>query len=125
MARQRLWEFYYLLLAFSVVVWWALIILVPPVRHLFFRPEDSARYLAFLAPDLLVYGVLALLSYASLRFGKPSWRSILALQLQLGGAVYATLFTMGYALLTGSGLLGVLLMTPTAIIPIFALRERT
>ena len=111
-ARIRRWLAAGLLLqALGVVVWWTLLFLRPHFRDYFFAPRDQGALRPFFVPDLLLYvGVGGALAFALVKRSKAVGPLTYVL---LGGIGYATLYTMGYAVLTGFGLLSAGLMSLT------------
>ncbi len=121
--NRRLAIWFLLLQGLGTVIWWALLLSFAPARAPFVAGGHEAALLAFLLPDLPFYiGGSFLLAYA-LATSRP-W-AFAVLCIYSGGILYATLYTLALALLTGGSWLGVLLLAPSLfILPLIIWRFR-
>jgi hypothetical protein len=97
------------------VVWWAIVLTVPTMRSLFFpsRLPDLTMY-ALLFADLPLYAGASLLAGIGV-FRRADWAKGLVL-VHLGASLYATLYSLGFAVMTGDGWLSLALMAPSSLI---------
>lgn len=105
---------YFLVQGFSVAAWWLLLWRVPSIRDYFILEPGSQRsLLAFWLADASLLALGSAVSGA-LFLWTNRYAYIPAL-LVAGGFGYAVLYTLGFALITDSGWLGVVLMSPAMI----------
>ena len=104
--------------AAGACAWWAVLAAWPPSRA-YFRAEGApdATLLAFGPADLLLFaGASAASGYGFWTGRRWAWPLLCA---HAGAAAYAALYCWGLAALTGDGLLGALLMSPSLVVPVF------
>jgi hypothetical protein len=99
----------------GVVGWWGLLLALPSTQGLFLAPgAPASTLLAFGGADLLLYaGGSVVAAYGLARRRAWGWP---ALCVHTGAAGYASLYGWGLPLVSGSGWLGALLMTPSLVI---------
>jgi protein-S-isoprenylcysteine O-methyltransferase Ste14 len=101
---------YFALQGLAVIAWWCLLFFVPASRRFFQMGASDEILLAFWLPDLALLGLGSLAVSAFCRFESKFLTA--ALWLVVGAVSYATLYCLAFALLNGSGWLGVTLMFP-------------
>jgi hypothetical protein len=99
----------------AVAAWWAALAWWPESRAAFL-PEDgwTAEFRALLLPDLALLGAGSLAAGWLLARGRPAARA--AACVVAGAALYAALFTLGWARAHGAPALSPLLMAGSALL---------
>lgn len=96
-------------------LWWALLLAVPAARAPFLVPgAPDAVLLAFVLPDSLLYATAAFAAAFGLHHQKR-W-AFAVLCVHAGAAIYAELYVLALAIMTGGGWLGAVLMAPPLVI---------
>lgn len=105
---------YFILQGISVALWWATLWLKPEMRTYFVLERTSeTSLLAFWPVDIIMLAVGSLITGVFFQFNNR--HAHIPATLVAGGLGYAVLYTLGFALMTDTGWLGVLLMSPAAI----------
>jgi hypothetical protein len=99
----------------SCLLWWVMLWQFPSTRGYFIFPGiPETVLLAFALPDVLLYGVTALVGAEAVA---RRWKCATALvALHAGGVLYAELHALSLAHASGGGWNGVVLMAPGAIL---------
>lgn len=112
---QRIATVYVVTQALAVCAWWGWLFTDPTAIRRFIGPrlpESALR--AYLLPDLVLYGGVGLLTVILFQRDHPlAWPCLLLLA---GGILYATLATVGLAIESQGGWMGIPLMTASAAI---------
>ncbi len=96
-------------------LWWALLLAVPATRAPFLvSGAPDAVLLAFVLPDSLLYATAALVAAFGLHQQKR-W-AFAALCVHTGAAIYAELYVLALAIMTGGGWLGAAMMGSSLVI---------
>ena len=108
--RKRHWaEGYLIAQSFAVFAWWIWLLAEPSATRYFVGPRLPAHALRpYLFPDLALYGIGGLATALLLHKAHPYGRACLLIL--AGGILYATLSTLGLALESQGGWIGVPLM---------------
>lgn len=105
---------YFILQGISVALWWAMLWLKPEMRTYFVLERTSeTSLLAFWPVDITMLALGSLVS--GVLFLLNNRHAHIPATLVAGSFGYAVLYTLGFALMTDTGWLGVLLMSPAAI----------
>lgn len=104
---------YFALQAIAVTAWWIALYFYPSIRVYYRLGANDEILLAFWMPDLILISAGSLVSAVLL--AKGSKLATAAMWLTVGGASYATLYCLSYAMLYDSGWLGVVFMSPMMI----------
>ena len=107
-----------------VAIWWMAIALMPDLRD-WFRPAGApdVMLLSFWLADFvcIVFGS----ALAALWLHRRDRRRTPALWFTSGALVYATLYCIGVASMSGEAWLGVLLMAPAAVVTLLIARAES
>lgn len=104
---------YFAVQAIAVTAWWMALYFYPSVRGYYRLGATDEILLAFWMPDLILISAGSLVSAVLL--ATRSNLATAAMWLTAGGASYATLYCLSYAMLYDSGWLGVVFMSPMMI----------
>lgn len=105
---------YFVFQGIGVAMWWMMLLYRPATRSLFeLEPHSDTSLMAFWMADL-VFILLGSFAVAALIYFDSEF-TVAALWLVTGAVSYASLYTFAYALSTGAGWLGVVMMFPTMI----------
>jgi hypothetical protein len=99
----------------AVVLWWGLLLVRPEARGLFVAPgAPESTLLAFSVGDLLVYASSSLAAaYGLARERSWAWGVLL---FHSGAAIYAALYALALALISGGAWLGAVMMAPALVV---------
>jgi protein-S-isoprenylcysteine O-methyltransferase Ste14 len=98
----------------AVLLWWLLLFAVPDSRAYFRMGDSDTILLAFWLPDLFLLAIGSLL--ASIFIRRDSDLMLIVVWFVVGTIAYATLYCLAFALLTDTGWLGVVFMSPAMIV---------